>query len=475
MKSFFTVAFVLISVLALGQTTIQIEINYVRSFRKEKDSMIVELGNTPKLCRLPIKNNPNFVKYAALLKPYEQKDYFITRKLFEIGVEKGSNMIKSIRPLIKSEVEEYQYLQPEPALAVAAVSANQEPEKLYDEAMELFNKGSYEEATATINKAIIIHTQNPDYHELKALCLGNLKQYNQSTDEAMYALEMDKANAGLYEIIANNYYFLQDYENACKNYEKAIEYESENIPRIYHNYIRCLIEIPDPYRAIAIYKIYEYRTKGLTAYIGDEENFDDDLIFYTGQAYQQLKNWKKALAIYNRFIVMYPDFYGYYAQRGRLYQQKGDWLEALRDFDAALKLDSSQTILQLNIAQVYQELKDYRRTADAYEKYLSKYPDDAVQLGNYGYCLLDAERYKDAQKLFDQSMILDTKSIDTHIGRILAAHLLGDTEKKNEYIGEAKRQFPEIAINTATLNTLIKTGNYYYSDKIITIWEDAIN
>ncbi|MNR54360.1 hypothetical protein D3C85_1745280 [compost metagenome] len=72
-------------------------------------------------------------------------------------------------------------------------------------------------------------------------------------------------------------------------------------------------------------------------------------------------------------------------------------------------------------------------------------------------------------------MILDTKSIDTHIGRILAAHLLGDTEKKNEYIGEAKRQFPEIAINTATLNTLIKTGNYYYSDKIITIWEDAIN
>jgi hypothetical protein len=52
---------------------------------------------------------------------------------------------------------------------------------------------------------------------------------------------------------------------------------------------------------------------------------------------------------------------------------------------------------------------------------------------------------------------------------------LGDAEKKREHIKTLKLKFQDIPINTATLHTLIKTGNYYYSEKIITIWEKAID
>lgn len=466
--SFMLLAFT--SLTSVGQDKIQKEINYIRSFRKEPNRIIVELGVNSKLCFIQAKNNPNYAKYSALLQPYAKKE-----NLFEIGIEELSGNIKSLRILTKTEAVEYKYLKPYFPVGVAAVSASEMPEKFYDTALEFYNQQQYEDAILTINKSIVINTQNPEYHHLKALCLAHLMQYKESTDEIKYALEMDRANPEFYEMMANNYYFLKDNENAIKNYEKAIEYEKENISRIYHNYIRCLIEIPNPQRAISIYKLYQYRTYNLTQYADDAENFENDLEFYAGQAYQQIEDWKTALEIYDRLIVMSPDVYGYRAQRGRLYQQKGDFLAAIKDYEVALKLDANETVLLTNLALLYQQLHDYKKAEAAYNEYLSKNTDDAVQMSNYGYLLLDEERYKEAQTKFEASFKIDDKNIDTHIGRILTAHLLGENKKKKQFIAKAKSQFTEIVINTATLNTLIKTGNYYYSEKIITIWEDAID
>lgn len=475
MRNILTLLLVLASCMASGQGTVQKEINYVRSFRQNADTTIVELGNTPKLCFL-LKSAADYSKYATLIKKYEQRDNYTNRKLFEIGVDKSTGQIKSIRSLNQNEEEQYKHLLPDLGLAAAAVAVDEdEATSYYNQALDLFNEKKYEESIRIINKSIAINTNNIDYHKLKAYCLGHLKRYRESNDEVSFSLEMDLSDAELYEIMANNYYFMGDYANACKSYEKSIEYEQNNETRIYHNYVRCLIEMPNPQRAVGVYKLYQYRIEGLTPYEDETGSFGDDLIFYTGQAYQQLGDFEKARTIYSRLIVMDPDFYGYYAQRGRLYQQKGDWIDAIRDFESALQIDSTQTILLTNLAQVYTELQDFRKAEDAYKKYLVQNPNDAVQMSNYGYLLLDEQRTKDAQQMFNKSFEIDNKSIDTHIGRILAAHLLGERKKKKEFIELAKRQFPEISINTTTLNALIKTGNYYYSDKVIHIWEDAIN
>lgn len=474
MKHLLLALFTLISLTSSGQGKIQKKINYVRSFRKESDKIIVELGNTPQLCFLRMKGNPNFAQYSALLKQYAQKDYFHSRKLLEIGIEEETNNIKSFRVLSKIEEKKYAYLQPPSIVAVAAVATDDEVEDLYMKALENFDKKQYEDAITTINKAIVINTQNPDYHRFKAYCLSYLKQYKQSTDEIKFALEMDPSNAEFYEIMANNFYFLKDNENAIKSYEKGIEYDRGNYARLYHNYIKCLIEVPNPQRAIEVFKLYQYRTDPETDYSDDTEKFDGDLYFYAGQAYQQIEDWKTASDIYDRLIVMYPDIYGYYAQRGRLYQQQGDFSEAISDFETALKLDTAKSILLTNLGQIYMQLHDYKKAESAYKEYLSKNPDDAIEIGNYGYLLLGTEQYKDAQMVFERSIDIDNKNIDTHIGRILAAYFLGDTENKNKFIAKAKLQFPEITIDTTTLKTLIKTGNYYYPQRIVLVWENAI-
>ena len=458
------------SLTVVAQEKIQKEINYIRSFRKESDRIVVELGVKPRLCFIPTKNNPNYVKFTALVQPYQKKE-----NLYEIGIEELTGTIKSLRVLNKTETAEYQSIKPYFPAAVAAVSASQLPEKYYDEALELYNKEQYQEAMETVTKSIEINTQAPEYHQLKALCLAHLQLYKDSTDEAEYALEMDMANPELYELIANNYYFLRDNENAVKNFDKAIEYDINIIVRIYHNYIKCLIDIPNSQRAIEVYKLYKYRLDSPNNYGDDSGNFADDLEFYAGQAYQQIADWGTAAEIYDRLIVVNPDVYGYRAQRGRLYQEKREFPAAIRDFEIALKLDENENVVLTNLATIYQELHDYKKAEAAYSKYLSKNPDDAVQISNYGYLLLDEKRYKDAQSKFETSFKIDETSIDTHIGRILSAYLLGDSKKKNLFIKVAKSQFPNIELNATTLNALIITGNYYYSEKIINIWKEAVN
>ena len=474
MKYLLAIALALLSYLAgEGQNKLRKEINYIQSMHKSTNEIIVETGNKPHLYFLRAKNNPMFVNYSALLKQYATKDYYNSIRFFEIGFEENTNTIKTLRVLNKKEEEKYKHLQPAPAPAAAVVGMHNEVSRLYDSALSLFNGRQYVECIKIINKAIVIDTQNPDCHNLKALCLANLQQYRQSTEEATYALEMDEANAELYEIIANNHYFLKDPESATTNYEKAIEYDrSPHNARIYHNYVRHLIEVPNPQRAIEVYTLYLYRTDGLTGYI---ESGTEDLAFYAGQAYQQIGNWDKALKLYNRLTVMNPGVYGYYAQRGRLHQQKKEWQDAISDFETALTPDTTENILLTNLALVYQELKDYKKAEDAYLKYLQHHPEDASEIGNFGYLLLEAERYKEAQQMFNRSLSVDDNNIDTYIGLIVSSFLLGDAEKKNEHIAKTKLKFPQIPVNTATLDSLIKTGNYYYSEKIITIWQKAID
>jgi tetratricopeptide (TPR) repeat protein len=474
MKYLLAIALALLSYLAgAAQNKLRKEINYIQSTHKGANEIIIETGNKPNLYFLRAKNNPMFVNHSALLKQYATKDYLNNRKLFEFSIEENTNNIKTIRVLNKKEEELYKPLQPAPALAVAAAEVDNKAPGFYDSALAFFNAEKYDSAINIINNAIIINTQNPDYHSFKALCLANLQQYRQSTEESKYALEMDGANAELHEIIANNYYFLKDPESATTNYEKAIEYDrSPHIARIYHNYVKHLIEVPNPQRAIEVYNLYLYRTDGLTGHI---VSGTEDLAFYAGQAYQQIGNWDKALEIYNRLTVIKPNVYGYYAQRGRLHQQKKDWQNAISDFETSLTLDTSKHILLTNLALVYQELNNYKKAEEAYLKYLQHQPEDAMEIGNFGYLLLDTERYKEAQQMFNRSLQVDDNNIDTYIGLILSSFLLSDTEKKNGYIQKTNLKFPQIPVNSTTLDTLIKTGNYYYSEKIITTWKDAID
>src|ERR1044072_7920118 len=187
MKYLLAIALALLAYIAgSAQNKLRKEINYIKSTHKGTNEIIVETGKNPNLYFLQKKNNPLYAKHALLIKQQVNSDFLNNRKLFEIGFEENTKRIKTLRVLNKTEEEKYKHLQPVPAIAVAAAEANDSAARFYDSALTLFNERKFDEGINIVNKAIIINTQNPDYHQYKALCLGNLKQYQQSTDEATY-------------------------------------------------------------------------------------------------------------------------------------------------------------------------------------------------------------------------------------------------------------------------------------------------
>ena len=58
-----------------------------------------------------------------------------------------------------------------------------------------------------------------------------------------------------------------------------------------------------------------------------------------GKAYQDAKDYDRAIASYDQAIRLDPKFVYPYKNRGRAHQEKGDYEHAITDYDRAVQLD----------------------------------------------------------------------------------------------------------------------------------------
>ena len=367
-KWMFTSALLVCHTLICSAQDARKEVNYIRGLREEENKTIVELGKIPRICFLSVEDKQQYIKLLATLRTVKKGETINSDRLFELGIYPDGR-ISYARALTKQEQEKHHNLLPKQDVAVAAVD-NGQPAAFYKKAEALFEEEKFEQAVTTLNKAISINTQNPDFHRLKALSLSRLERYEEAIREAAFALRMDQANSQLYGIIANGYYFMGELEKAVEQYEIAVQYDRGYSSLVFHNYIRCLIEMPRPERALEVYRVYLFRTGRDWEEDLLSDSYSADLAFYAGQAFQQLRQWSKALDIYNALIVVEPEFYGYMAQRARLYLAQGACVKALADFRTAMQL-----------APAPEQARLCEEAAAAYDTCLQQSPQSADSLG----------------------------------------------------------------------------------------------
>lgn len=317
-----------------AQGKLKKEINYFRSIRDKYNVLLVELGNNPRVCTLSLKSS-GFAKMGPILHAERNNWRRRGQQLFEIHTK--NNQLIAIRKLTNAEANAHPDLEPPLNFAVAAVAVDDQADKLFDKATALYEQQQYEAALDTVNKAIASNSGHPDYHRLRANCLGYLKQYQQAIDAARTALEMDSGNELLYGIIGTSYYYLREFDKAMKYYELALKCDQSNSALQYHNYLRCLIEIPDHKRAIEVYAVYRNRLDEGRAG-GTFDSLAADTHFYAGIAYQYASRYNEALEIFDELILSAPDNYAFYAQRARLHHAIGNCKKSVADYKEAIRL-----------------------------------------------------------------------------------------------------------------------------------------
>lgn len=110
-----------------------------------------------------------------------------------------------------------------------------------------------------------------------------------------------------------------------------------------------------------------------------------------GNAYDNLKEYDKAIEDYDKAIELDPKFAYTYNGRGITYYKKGNYDKAKKDFDYAIKLDPDFSYAYGSLAEMY----SYMDIKEEFYKYLEialekKYP------------LLEAIEDEESKKLYDK-------------------------------------------------------------------------
>jgi tetratricopeptide (TPR) repeat protein len=85
---------------------------------------------------------------------------------------------------------------------------------------------------------------------------------------------------------------------------------------------------------------------------------------------------------------------------GQVAEARGDWPEAIKQYEASCKLDPTAPLPLLHLALIYSEKGDFDRAIPAWHRYIKATNDDAAGYVNLGYTLELARRLPEAEAAY---------------------------------------------------------------------------
>ncbi len=202
--------------------------------------------------------------------------------------------------------------------------------------------------------------------------LVELKRFDEAMEKFNEALDYLPSYAPAIDGKANLLIMMEDYKNAGKMIEGAIEKNSD-YPQFYLT--RGIVSIKKGKFEDAIEDLN--RALDLSQGMNDKL-FENKIYINRGAAYQKLMQNDAALNDYSKAILLYDDNPDVYLYRGVLYYQQNDHPEALKDFDEVIKLDPENPFAYYNRGMIYLKQEIMDKACDDFH--------NACELGNTNAC-----------------------------------------------------------------------------------------
>lgn len=246
----------------------------------------------------------------------------------------------------------------------ASLNAQENYRIIYNSAIELTNSGNYVEAIKTYSRAI---DENVLFHEAffsRGYTYYLLNQYTKAINDFDIAIEI-KPVALYYFQRGMAYEKLEKDFVAIQNYNEAIRLDTNYLDAIYqrgklldwqnkdeealHDYKKALqlgLNNPKLYYEIGwIYSSLNQPDSALKYYKLSLENDEPQILTFSAIAgiYLKKNQIEEAIEILDQGIIYFPDYAGFYSQRGLLYSRDQNRIEnACADFQKALELGNTQ-------------------------------------------------------------------------------------------------------------------------------------
>lgn len=312
-----------------------------------------------------------------------------------------------------------------------------------------------------------LESSNEEIYIQKANILSKKDQHKDAIHMLELALDITLDEADVYSLLGMEYLFLEDFENAKRNFMKCLEADEEDYSALY-NIMYCFDFLEQTQEAI------DYLNSFL-----DRNPYSEVGWHQLGKQYFDLKKYKKALAAFDFAIISDDYFIGAYLEKGKVLEKMGKYNEAIENYKITLDLDDPTSFAYLRIGKCYEKLeldelalKNYRQTVHEdplLDKGWIAITDFFYKKGNYRKALyyinkainIDGEnvlywkRYarinnklkqlEEAERGYRRSLELGNYELDTWIKRCDILIDLGEYEAALQNMLQAVEFYPENA------------------------------
>ena len=291
---------------------------------------------------------------------------------------------------------------------------------LVDYIKQLFAR---QDTTERVNRLFTVllgqHPHEAAIHDLYSEYFVAKKDYKRAAEQMQYVLDIDPANAESWKRLMMVNLMAEQYPQAIAAGDKALEYNPDNI----------------------------------------------DLYQYIGPAYYTIKEYDKAMEVYDRCLAIADSLD--YKLRSSVLTGKGDVYYALKDtarsfacYEEALRLDPANVSLMNNYAYFLTlEDKDLDKAERLSAKAVNAQPDNATFLDTYAWVFFKKGDYKLALIYIEHALSNDKGSnaeVLEHYGDILFMN--GEPERAVEQWQKALELDPEREL----LKRKVDNKTYFY-------------
>lgn len=165
-----------------------------------------------------------------------------------------------------------------------------------------------------------------------------------------------------------------------------------------------------------------------------------------GSIFEQIGQYQEAINDYNEAIRLKPDYAVAFHSRGLAYDNLGQYQRAIEDYNQAIRLKPDDAVAYHNRGLAYDNLGQHQRAIEDYNEAIRLQPNDAITYYNRGSAYADLGQCQRAIEDYNEAIHLEPNDADTYLHRGRAYSKLKQNKHAIEDYNQAIRLKPNYAM-----------------------------
>ncbi|WP_152286541.1 tetratricopeptide repeat protein [Flavicella marina] len=220
----------------------------------------------------------------------------------------------------------------------------------------------FEKAERLLNDLEAIEPNNQEIYIQRAAIFSKVDKHKEAIDTLKVALEYTDDVADVSSLLAMEYLYLDDFDQARLNFAKCLEVDYEDYSSLY-NIIYCF-DMDEKHEEAVVY---------LNSYI--ETNPYCEVAWHQlGRQYIVLERYEEALRAFDYAVVIDDSFIGGYLEKAKTLEILKRYEEAIENYSISLELDDPTAFVYLRIGDCFRELGELKKAAEFYKNAVNEDP-----------------------------------------------------------------------------------------------------